>query len=260
MMPTYRYESKNSAGKVTHRRAHRRRTWRRRRSSCAPAASTSSPSRPADGRRPRRAAFNLELSFGPGAKDVQNFTSQLAVMIRAGISIRAAIEGIADQVENPKFKAMLVQMKKDVESGKQFSDALMRYPKIFSPLYINMVKASELSGGFSKMLDRIAGYLDQQIETVEHGQGRDDLPRHHRHDGDRHDDLPADVRAAALHGDLQGQGSTPCPRRPSCCWRCRNFMVNYWYILLVGAGRRRLGLHPDAPDRLGPRSGSTRSS
>src|SRR5688572_6777777 len=61
---------------------------------------------------------------------------------------------------------MLVQMKKDVEGGKQFSDALMRYPKIFSPLYINMVKASELSGGFSKMLDRIAVYLYQQIETV----------------------------------------------------------------------------------------------
>ena len=100
---------------------------------------------------------------------MQNFTSQLAVMIRAGISIRAAIEGIADQAENPKFKAMLVQMKKDVESGKQFSDALMRYPKIFSPLYINMVKASELSGGFSKMLDSIADYLAQQIETAQHG-------------------------------------------------------------------------------------------
>ena len=41
----------------------------------------------------------------------------------------------------------------------------MRYPKCFSPLYINMVKASELSGGFSKMLDKIAGFLAQQIET-----------------------------------------------------------------------------------------------
>jgi type IV pilus assembly protein PilC len=60
---------------------------------------------------------------------------------------------------------MLTQMKKDVESGKQFSDALLRYPKTFSPLYINMVKASELSGGFSKMLDRVAAYLAQQIET-----------------------------------------------------------------------------------------------
>ena len=78
-------------------------------------------------------------------------------MIRAGISIRAAIEGIADQVENPKFKKMLIQIKKDVEGGKQFSDALTRYPKTFSPLYINMVKASELSGGFSKMLDKHRG-------------------------------------------------------------------------------------------------------
>jgi type IV pilus assembly protein PilC len=86
-------------------------------------------------------------------------------MIRAGISIRSAIEGIAEQCENPKFKEMLTQMKRDVESGKQFSDALLRYPKSFSPLYINMVKASELSGGFSKMLDKVATYLAQQIET-----------------------------------------------------------------------------------------------
>ena len=86
-------------------------------------------------------------------------------MIRAGISIRSAVEGISEQVINPKFKAILVQMRKDVEGGKQFSDALMRHPKVFSPLYINMVKASELSGGFSKMLDKVAMYLGQQIET-----------------------------------------------------------------------------------------------
>jgi type IV pilus assembly protein PilC len=109
--------------------------------------------------------INASLSFGPSAKDVQNFTSQLAVMIRAGISIRSAVEGISEQVINPKFKAILVQMRKDVEGGKQFSDALMRHPKVFSPLYINMVKASELSGGFSKMLDKVAMYLGQQIET-----------------------------------------------------------------------------------------------
>lgn len=163
-MPTYRYESKTAAGKVQ--------------SGVISAANLSGASQqlrergeyilslmPAGDDSKKKKGFNFSLDFGPSAKDVQNFTSQLAVMIRAGISIRAAIEGIADQAENPKFKAMLVQMKKDVESGKQFSDALMRYPKVFSPLYINMVKASELSGGFSKMLDRIATYLLQQIET-----------------------------------------------------------------------------------------------
>src|SRR6476469_2825041 len=162
-MPTYRYESRNAAGKVQAGIL-----------SAPDLASASQQLRsrgeyilalaPADGAA-KKNSLNFSITFGPSAKDVQNFTSQLAVMIRAGISIRAAIEGIADQAQNPKFKAMLVQMKKDVESGKQFSEALTRYKKTFSPLYINMVKASELSGGFSKMLDRIASYLAQQIET-----------------------------------------------------------------------------------------------
>ena len=163
-MPSYRYEVKGTNGAVTQGVLN-----------AASLAGASQELRnrgvyimslmPADAAGKRRGSLNLSINFGPGMKDVQNFTSQLAVMIRAGISIRAAVEGIAEQVQNPKFKQMLEQMKKDLEGGKQFSDALMRYPKVFSPLYINMVKASELSGGFAKMLDRIANYLVQQIET-----------------------------------------------------------------------------------------------
>jgi len=163
-MPSYRYEIRESSGAVTQGVLS---------AANLGAASQELRSRggyilalaPTDGSDRRRKGLNLEFSFGPSQKDVQGFTSQLAVMIRAGISLRAAVEGISDQIVNPKFKVMLSQMKKDLESGKQFSDALMRYPKVFSPLYVNMVKASELSGGFSKMLDRIAVYLTQQIET-----------------------------------------------------------------------------------------------
>jgi len=107
----------------------------------------------------------LNYTSGPNAKDVLGFTTQLAVMVRAGISIRAALEGIADQTENAKFKQQLYQIKQDVEGGKPFSDALARHPKQFGPLYVNMVRASEMSGSFSQMLDRIASYLQQQIET-----------------------------------------------------------------------------------------------
>src|SRR5690606_10675745 len=81
----------------------------------------------------KKNVFELSFSFGPSAKDVQAFTSQLAVMIRAGISIRAALEGISEQIENPKFRKIIQQMRRDVESGRQFSEALMRHPKIFSP-------------------------------------------------------------------------------------------------------------------------------
>ena len=231
-MPSYRYEVKDATGKVTAGVMS---------AANLAAASTQLRSRgeyilalaPADDASKKKQLFNVQLSLGPGAKDVQNFTSQLSVMIRAGISIRSAIEGIADQVENPRFKKMLAQMKKDVEGGKQFSDALMRYPKIFSPLYINMVKASELSGGFSKMLDRIAGYLAQQIETV------------------------SMVRGAMIYPGIIGTmaiGTTiflltfvlprfmvifkgkeavlPAPTK--LLLAMSNFMVNYWYVLIFG--------------------------
>lgn len=107
----------------------------------------------------------LNYSSGPSQKDILDFTTQLAVMIRAGISIRAALEGISEQVQNQKFRRILVQIRMDVEGGKQFSEAISKYPKLFGPLYVNMVKASEMSGSFAKMLDRIAAYLTQEIET-----------------------------------------------------------------------------------------------
>ncbi|MFG0300239.1 MAG: type II secretion system F family protein [Phycisphaerales bacterium JB047] len=101
----------------------------------------------------------------PTQKQVLDFTTQLSVMIRAGINLRAALDGIADQTEHRSFKKVINELKADVESGKQFSEALQRHPKLFGPLYINMVRASEMSGSFSEMLDRIAGYIAQQIET-----------------------------------------------------------------------------------------------
>ncbi len=177
--------------------------------------------------------LNHALSFGPSQKDIQSFTSQLAVMVRAGISLRAAIEGIAEQVQNVKFKAMLQQMRKDVDSGKSFSDALLRHPKAFSPLYINMVKASELSGGFSKMLDKVAGYLGQQIETT------------------------SQVRGAMIYPGIIGtmavgttiflltfvlprflvifkgkEAALPLPTK--FLMALSTFMITYWYILLAG--------------------------
>jgi len=75
------------------------------------------------------------------------------------------LEAIVDQVDNEKFRQVLQQVKRDVESGKPFSDSLARFPKIFSPLYVNMVRASELSGSFAAMLERVAEYLGQQLET-----------------------------------------------------------------------------------------------
>src|SRR5260221_2828084 len=104
-MPTYRYESSIAGGKVnagTIQAADLKSASQQLRArgeyilSLAPAEAVGG-----------KGKVNFSFSFGPSAKDVQNFTSQLAVMIRAGISIRAAIEGISDQADNLKFRAML---------------------------------------------------------------------------------------------------------------------------------------------------------
>lgn len=107
---------------------------------------------------------SVSIEFGPGPKDILNFTSELSVMIKAGISIRAAVDGIAEQISNAKFRKIVQQVGSDVEAGKSFSEALARHPKVFDPLYVNMIRASESAGNFGHMLERIAGYLRQQCE------------------------------------------------------------------------------------------------
>jgi type IV pilus assembly protein PilC len=107
----------------------------------------------------------LSWSSGPSKKDILDFTTQLAVMIRAGISIRQALDGISEQTTNVKFKKILLEIKSDIESGRQFSEAISKHPKLFGPLYLSMVRASEMSGAFARMLDRIAAYLQQELET-----------------------------------------------------------------------------------------------
>jgi len=107
----------------------------------------------------------FRIEFGPNRKDILTFTTQLAVMVRAGISLQDALEGISDQCTNMKFKAILQDLKLRIEEGNSFSQALAEYPNIFSNLYINMVAAAEASGSLSDMLQKLAEYLDQEAET-----------------------------------------------------------------------------------------------
>jgi type II secretory pathway component PulF len=107
----------------------------------------------------------FRVEFGPSRKDILHFTNQLAVMIRAGISLQDALEGIGSQCDNAKFKAVLRDLKQRIEEGNSFSQALAEHPQVFNNLYINMVAAAEASGSLSDMLQKLAEYLDQEAET-----------------------------------------------------------------------------------------------
>jgi type IV pilus assembly protein PilC len=116
-------------------------------------------------REPRRQSLNVSFEFGPSKKDILNFTNQLAVMVRAGISLQDSLESIGTQIPKMKFRAIVFDLKTQIESGECFSHALSRHPDVFSNLYVNMIAAAEISGSMSAMLQQLVEYLDQEAET-----------------------------------------------------------------------------------------------
>ena len=108
---------------------------------------------------------NFSVEFGPSRKDIMNFTNQLAVMVRAGITLQEALDSIAGPIEKKKFREIVFDLKNRIEGGQSFSQALNEHSDVFSNLYINMVAAAEISGSLSSMLEQLAGYLDQEADT-----------------------------------------------------------------------------------------------
>lgn len=97
--------------------------------------------------------------------DIIYATSQLAVMVETGITLSVALESIAQQEENPTLKSTLLDLKSSVESGEDFSIALARYPQHFDKTFVALIKSSEQTGKLGEMLDTVAAYLRNQLET-----------------------------------------------------------------------------------------------
>lgn len=99
------------------------------------------------------------------AQNVVFFTRQLSTMFNAGLTIEKSLGNLALNEQNEKFKKIILEMKKDVQSGRTFSDALQKHPGAFSTLYSALVKAGEMSGTLSEILDQLANYLEKNADT-----------------------------------------------------------------------------------------------
>lgn len=110
--------------------------------------------------------FNLEFDIGSvSQKDIVIFTRQLSTMIDAGLPLVRSIDVLAVQQSRKKFRNILTNVKERVESGSDFADALAKHPKVFSNLYVNLVKAGESAGVLDIVLQRLADYLEK-IESI----------------------------------------------------------------------------------------------
>jgi len=112
--------------------------------------------------------FNRDLSLGGGSggsvknRDFVIYSRQFGTLIRAGIPIVEATHILSKQTESKALKRALTKVETEVREGRTFSDAIMKFPKVFPPLFVNMVRAGEMTGNLDETLDRMANYFEKQ--------------------------------------------------------------------------------------------------
>ncbi len=100
-------------------------------------------------------------SGGIKLDDLVIFSRQMATLVAAGIPLIQALDILAGQVDKEKFRKILWRMHSDVQTGKSFSEAMQAHQKVFSALFIHMVRAGEMSGKLQEILDRVAQYFEK---------------------------------------------------------------------------------------------------
>jgi type IV pilus assembly protein PilC len=110
-----------------------------------------------------KSIFDIRL-FGIGdikSKDITVFTRQLSTMLAAGLPLVRALNVLSNQLKTGRLKQVIADLSEQVETGGSFSEALEKYPGIFSKLYVNSVRSGELGGVLEMVLERLADFFEK---------------------------------------------------------------------------------------------------
>ena len=111
--------------------------------------------------KPGLARLPIRFAKGPSVQDVLAFTQQLATLLEAGMELDRSLAILLDLTDNQRFQSILRGILADIQAGSSFADSLAKYPRLFSRLYVNMVKAGEASGVLEVILSRLAGFMER---------------------------------------------------------------------------------------------------
>lgn len=96
---------------------------------------------------------------------VVQFTRQLAVFVRAGVAITAALEFIAQETTDQAMRRIVLEMVEDLFGGASLSDAAGAHPEVFPRHYVGILRATEQTGGLAAGLDDLADHLQRDLDT-----------------------------------------------------------------------------------------------
>lgn len=102
----------------------------------------------------------------PSTAEIAVMTRQLATLLRAGIPLFESLNALIEQVEKPSLRSALTNVREQVREGISFAKALESHPKIFPPLYVNMVRAGEASGTLEAVLERLTSFMESQAKLI----------------------------------------------------------------------------------------------
>jgi general secretion pathway protein F len=120
------------------------------------------------GKGGEKTGFNREVNLGAAMgtrvsmEEIAVATRQLATLLGAGIPLVDSLTALVDQLENKGFKRVLSQVKQKVNEGTSLATALEEHPKIFTNLFVNMIRAGESSGALDVVLVRLADFTESQ--------------------------------------------------------------------------------------------------
>jgi general secretion pathway protein F len=163
-MPVYEYQALDRAGKsqngIIDADSPMAARQKLRRSGVFPVALKETSSTPKEKTSGRSSVATFFKRVKPG--EIAAVTRQLAILLGAGITLVAALDALISQVPNPLLKQILAQTKESVNEGNSLAFSLAQHPKVFSEIYVNMVKAGEASGSLDLVLHRLAELTERQ--------------------------------------------------------------------------------------------------
>lgn len=105
--------------------------------------------------------LEMRLTGGVSAKELQIFSRQFAVLIESGVPVLESLQSIAESLGNKKFKNAVLDIIRQISTGKKLSEGMALYPGIFDRLYVNLVRAGEEAGVLDDVLNRLAFYIEK---------------------------------------------------------------------------------------------------
>ncbi len=99
---------------------------------------------------------------------VLTFTTEMSALLSAGLPLDRSLNILSEISESKEMKSVVQSILKSIREGSAFSDALQRHPKVFSKLYVSMIRAGEVGGVLDVVLDKLGEFLETSKELKDH--------------------------------------------------------------------------------------------